>query len=434
MALSNAGAFAMYVIGISESSGKWDAINFNDPITVGIMQWFGTRAAALLNLLKDQWSSIAASLRASLEAHDAGDGGYWPDRWLTPDEGYSLKPILSSAAGKAAQQQTWESDYAGNVQRLARYGFSEANPKPMILLMSALHQSPKRAITIAQNYGGASSLDRIYQAIRVEPVLGKYMKHRYTPTYEKLKAWDGVSAPPGDWGGVTGPYVPPGDDQPSQPTTPPTGEPAQDQQSGKLDIHSIVTAGDLLVINFADGRKVTATPTPTGLWKAQQGALVVTADQPPPVTTQPDTPQPPTPPTDPGKWAHPCPARKIVSSEWGMRWGAMHRGIDFAAPHGTPIYAVESGTVIKAGSSSGFGYAVGIRHPEGMASGYGHMPLSSIKVKIGDTVTKGQQIAAVGSEGQSTGPHLHFEIYSGGQWASGHVNPRPVLEAHGVTP
>jgi hypothetical protein len=95
-----------------------------------------------------------------------------------------------------------------------------------------------------------------------------------------------------------------------------------------------------------------------------------------------------------------------------MRWGTMHWGIDLAAPLGTPIYAATDGVVLKAGPASGFGNAIYIQNADGDVEIYGHMKYYS--VHAGDVVHAGDQIAKVGSQGQSTGPHLHFELHRGG--------------------
>lgn len=95
-----------------------------------------------------------------------------------------------------------------------------------------------------------------------------------------------------------------------------------------------------------------------------------------------------------------------------MRWGQMHYGIDLAAPMLTPEYAAEDGVVIRAGAASGYGQAVYILGVSGDVTIYGHM--EEIEVSAGDLVEAGQTIALLGSRGQSTGPHLHFEVHSGG--------------------
>lgn len=101
------------------------------------------------------------------------------------------------------------------------------------------------------------------------------------------------------------------------------------------------------------------------------------------------------------------PVQGVLTSGFGMRWGRMHEGIDIAAPIGTPIHAAAAGTIIYAGWMGGYGNLVIIDHGGGMATAYGHQ--SAIYV-TGGSVSQGQVIGAVGSTGNSTGPHLHFEV------------------------
>ena len=122
------------------------------------------------------------------------------------------------------------------------------------------------------------------------------------------------------------------------------------------------------------------------------------------------------------------PAAGKFTSGFGPRWGTVHRGIDIANNLGTPISAVMDGTVINAGPAQGFGNWVVIRHDGGEVSVYGHMRYYN--VSVGERVTAGQQIAVIGSEGQSTGPHLHFEIKPDGV---NQVDPVPWFKAQGIT-
>ncbi len=98
--------------------------------------------------------------------------------------------------------------------------------------------------------------------------------------------------------------------------------------------------------------------------------------------------------------------------------GRGHKGIDIAAPYGTPIYAAESGTVIETGDgwNGGYGNCVRIQHDDGNITVYAHQ--SSIAISYGDYVVKGQLIGYVGSTGDSTGNHLHFEVRSYGTYAN----------------
>jgi murein DD-endopeptidase MepM/ murein hydrolase activator NlpD len=116
------------------------------------------------------------------------------------------------------------------------------------------------------------------------------------------------------------------------------------------------------------------------------------------------------------------------SSPFGYRWGRLHAGDDFAAPIGTRIGSISSGTVIFAGQQSGYGNKVEVRHWDGTVSWYGHM--SSIAVKVGDEVGPGDKLGEVGNTGHSTGPHLHLEIHPDG---GGPVNPAHWLAEHGLS-
>jgi murein DD-endopeptidase MepM/ murein hydrolase activator NlpD len=112
----------------------------------------------------------------------------------------------------------------------------------------------------------------------------------------------------------------------------------------------------------------------------------------------------------------------IVSSEYGERWGKMHKGMDMAAHVGEPVYAIADGEVIYAGDGlRGYGNVVILRHDRKTSSLYAHN--SELKVKQGDQVTKGTLVALLGNTGHSTGPHVHFEIRDG----DAAVNPRNVL-------
>jgi len=103
------------------------------------------------------------------------------------------------------------------------------------------------------------------------------------------------------------------------------------------------------------------------------------------------------------------PLRGRITSKFGPRWGRMHKGIDIAAPEGTPIRAAEDGVVIYSGNGlRGYGNVVIIEHRGGFSTVYAHNSVNL--VKEGDKVRKGDIIAKVGSTGRSTGPHLHFEI------------------------
>jgi murein DD-endopeptidase MepM/ murein hydrolase activator NlpD len=112
-----------------------------------------------------------------------------------------------------------------------------------------------------------------------------------------------------------------------------------------------------------------------------------------------------------------------------MRWGAMHWGIDLAAPLGTPEHAAVDGVVLRSGPASGFGQAVYIQGADGDVTVYGHM--EKLLVQAGQVVKAGDEIALMGSEGESTGSHLHFEVHQG-SIEGPRTDPVPWLAARGV--
>lgn len=100
------------------------------------------------------------------------------------------------------------------------------------------------------------------------------------------------------------------------------------------------------------------------------------------------------------------------TSGFGRRWGRMHKGVDWACPTGTTVYASCGGTVIQASYNGGYGNNVVISHPDGRMTRYAHN--SKLLVHVGQQVEQGEPIALSGSTGRSTGPHVHFEIYING--------------------
>ena len=115
-----------------------------------------------------------------------------------------------------------------------------------------------------------------------------------------------------------------------------------------------------------------------------------------------------------GYFTHPCPGYSRISSYFGYREQPLpgastnHKGMDFAAPTGTPIYAAQSGTVTTARYSGNAGNMIVINHGDGLVTIYMHC--HAMYVSAGQRVEKGQNIAAVGNTGNSTGPHLHFQV------------------------
>jgi len=132
------------------------------------------------------------------------------------------------------------------------------------------------------------------------------------------------------------------------------------------------------------------------------------------------------PPAAASGWV--APVRACVVSGFGMRWGRMHWGTDLSAGYGTAIRAAASGTVSTAYQAGGAVNYTMINHGNGLMTVYMHQ--SRFAVRSG-WVSAGQVVGYVGSTGNSTGPHLHFEVHTGGAW-NGRVNPVGFMAARGA--
>jgi murein DD-endopeptidase MepM/ murein hydrolase activator NlpD len=153
-------------------------------------------------------------------------------------------------------------------------------------------------------------------------------------------------------------------------------------------------------------------------WQAAQAAQ---ASRPPPSA----------PATTSGEGLRPggvvAPTSGTITSTYGPRWGSIHYGLDIANEIGTPIVSVMDGRVISSGPASGFGLWVRVRHDDGTITVYGH--IDEALVSVGERVAAGEQIATVGNRGESTGPHLHFEVHMNGR----KVDPLVWLRSNGVS-
>jgi hypothetical protein len=230
----------MYVIGEVESNWNWTAVNYNDPITIGMMQWYGTRAAALLNRVKNEmptaYGQLAASLRSDIESHDAGSA-WWTSRYLNRDEGNSIISVFQEKENHVIQENQAIVDFEGYIATLEGWGMSQSYPKPLIFAMSMYHQSPASAGQVIATAGGSADLDRIYTVCMNHGVLGQY-RNRYNTVYQRLKDWDGESNPPdfGQSGDVD--------------TTPGGNNPGISTEESKLGY--IIQNGDTLILYGRD--------------------------------------------------------------------------------------------------------------------------------------------------------------------------------------
>ncbi|MDG5801080.1 M23 family metallopeptidase [Streptomyces ossamyceticus] len=136
-------------------------------------------------------------------------------------------------------------------------------------------------------------------------------------------------------------------------------------------------------------------------------------------------------------WVTPVKGYKLSASyaQAGNMWNSTHSGQDFAVKSGTAVFAAHGGTVVKAGGNGAgdgpaYGNAVVVKHGNGTYSQYAH--LSRVQVKVGQIVKTGQRIALSGNTGNSSGPHLHFEVRTSANYGSA-VDPVAFLRGKGIT-
>ena len=234
--------YAMYVIGEVESGWSWTAVNYNDPITIGIMQWYGVRAAGILFRVKDEmptaYELLASSLRADMDAHPASDS-WWNTRYLNREEGNSIITVFQEEENHTIQEEQAIADFESYIPTLESWGLSQSDPKALIFAMSMYHQSPVSAGQVIETAGGSADLERLYTVCLNHGVLGGY-RTRYTTIYNRLKEWDGESDPP-DFG------------QNGNVDTTPGGNSGIGEDESKLGY--IIQSGDLLILYGKDEYK-----------------------------------------------------------------------------------------------------------------------------------------------------------------------------------
>lgn len=282
--------YAMYVIGAVESNWTWTSVNYNDPITIGMLQWYGTRAAALLNAVKaqdpDGYALLADTLRADIEAHAANEG-WWTSRYLTRTEGNSWVSAADRDENHVIQQNTFFSDLDGYESTMGAWGVMTDTPehvKTFVFYCSMYHQSPARCGRICSALGGTASIDRLLAGCLNDGIFGNY-KSRYNRVHSMLSSWDGVSAPP-DFG-----QVEPGE-------TLPGGE-GESIPQAMSQIHHIRMVGDGLLAVFGKDNEagLLCYPAQGGYWYPQRNSAA------------PETP------TDPSGPSEPLPDDKITQMQ-----------------------------------------------------------------------------------------------------------------------
>lgn len=206
----------MYVIGKVESNHNWAAVNRNDPITLGMLQWYGQRAANLISRCAeadpDGYSDFKASAPSLASAVEAGHGwDWWTAYYVNDAEAAAWATWAGRDGNHEAQQAQWYDDYAGYLSTLGGWGLSEERPQTLIYAMSMYHQSPAMAGNVLSSCGAYATLATMHATCLNDPTLGIY-RTRYNTVFSLLADWDGESAPP-DFGQVDEPST--GGDSPS---------------------------------------------------------------------------------------------------------------------------------------------------------------------------------------------------------------------------
>ena len=287
---------AVKAIGTVESGLKYDSINYSDPITVGIGQWFGTRAAAILNRMRNEnsgsWTGVATSLTNALNTYRESSN-YWPGRYLTRAEGESLRPVLNANA--KIQNTQIVSDLEDYRNTAGQYGLNaDSNTSTFILWSSAYHQSPRRGLRVLADVGGGASVERLLGALLNEPVLGRY-RTRYNTVYNIIKADDDSGIDLGD--GIVNPTTPtPGGDGGEGGVAGGIGGGLNDTSNRNLrsQIAYIEPYGNNVRVQFRDGGSMVAYATPQGRFVS--GKDTSTGANVPPIEDNDSTVEPPTVP------------------------------------------------------------------------------------------------------------------------------------------
>lgn len=178
-------------IGTVESSMNYSAINYNDPITVGIGQWYGTRAAAILNKMRAKdptgYSNVSAGFQSTLESTPE-TSAFWNTYYLPRNVGDTLKNFL--VRNKAVQSEQLIIDANAYRPIAEKYGISvESETEVFILFCVAYHQSPQRAMRVMNRVGGDVGLEGLRSALLSDAVLGQY-SNRYNTAYNIIKSKD----------------------------------------------------------------------------------------------------------------------------------------------------------------------------------------------------------------------------------------------------
>lgn len=405
-----------------ESNNDYGAINYNDPITVGVVQWFGTRAANILNKMRNAnvsglWAGVSPSIDNALKTIDQNNP-YWNSRYLTFSEGGSLVPVLN--ANVEIQNEQIVIDFEGYKQIAISYGFNpDTNTKTVLFFFVMHHQSPAAALEVVLTVDTECTLDEIYNACLANPTLGQYVG-RYTEAKNIIEAYD-------DSG-----IVLPGDPTPDPP--PITGGGGEGHEANTLkNLKYAEHVGDVIYLRFKGENPVAMYPDGKGHYIPRKVAN----------TTPPDPGPDPDPDPTPGKWFHPLPTG-IITSPWGPRsFDGFHYGTDWSSPGGAGTTRAATDFIVTVATDTGNvtagTYVKGHTLDGKYTFCYYHMVYGSLQVRVGDTVKAGAVIGTEGATGNVTGRHLHFEVYPGtltDPWPPPYgpmtIDPVVLLRANGV--
>ena len=255
--MSNQSMYAMYVIGAVESNHNWSAVNRGDPITLGMMQWYGDRAYGLLKRGStadvDGWNAFKAADPALAGAVDANSVA-WNGYYVNDNDANSWITWTQRAENHQFQQAQWDDDYNNYSQVCDQNGIPATNIQQRIFFMTMYHQGPVYAFQVLNTCGPMATLDNFHDTCLNNGVLGIYTT-RYNTAYDMLKNWDGQSAPP-DFGQVSEGTVSGGNQ------APPTNNAAKPAQP-----ISVQQFGDQLVVRVGD-QVTTAYKSTAQLWQA----------------------------------------------------------------------------------------------------------------------------------------------------------------------
>lgn len=265
--------FCYYVIATVETGCDYGATNSSDAITLGIAQWYGTRAAALLTRLQQEVPGSYAVLSQRIrDAHASADTN-WTRFYLELTDQQSWRAASEIEGNHALQDDQFYRDLEDYIDTLSYWGVDTDNVKSTIFYISMYHQSPQGCLTIVQNYGGNRDVGTLFNAAMNSQVFGLY-KNRYATVRDLLNGWDGASDPP-DFG-QTDPSTP------QEPT-----EPVDPVESAVSYIQAV--GNDLIVFGkgMSSTSRLVCRNTGRGIWIPVGGTL---PDNP--GTTVPDPEEP----------------------------------------------------------------------------------------------------------------------------------------------